>query len=262
MNTQEMLEVRDGIKPPLYEGKAKQLYSTDNPDELLMVFKDDITAGNGAKKDTMSEKGKLNCTISKKIYEYLEHKVDTHYISSPKVNEQIVKKVKIIPVEVVIRNISAGSICRRYGIEKGITFKTPLLELFYKDDDLDDPLCNEDVVCELNWATRHQLRVMKEQAHIVHKLMTDYWAKYDLKLVDAKYEFGTTTSRLGAPLSGDIVLADEITCDSQRIWTKEGKSLDKDVFRQGDNMQDVSDVYNYIHNLIGADDIYEWGCPR
>ena len=112
-----------------------------------------------------------------------------------------------------------------------------------------DPLANEDVIAELKWATRDQLRQMKEQAHIVHKLMTEFWAKYDLTLVDAKYEFGVTSS------SGDIVLADEITCDSQRIWTKDCKSLDKDVFRQGDNMGDVEDVYNYIHKLIDADDI-------
>ena len=234
----------------MYEGKAKLLYATDVPDELLMVFKDDITAGDGAKKDTMTNKGRLNCTTSKKIFEYLhENKVKTHYLSSPETKEQFVKQVEIIPVEVVIRNIGAGSICRRYAIEKGVIFSQPLLELFLKDDELHDPLVNEDVVVEMNWATRDQLRQMKAQAHIVHKLMTDYWAKYDLKLVDAKYEFGVTTR------SGNIVLADEITCDSQRIWTKDGKSLDKDVFRQGDNMGDVEDVYNYIHKLIDADDI-------
>ena len=233
----------------MYEGKAKVLYATGIPNELLMVFKDDITAGDGAKKDTMPNKGKLNCTTSKRIFEYLhEHNVETHYQSSPEVNEQFVKEVEIIPVEVVIRNIGAGSICRRYAIEKGVIFSTPLLELFLKDDDLHDPLVNEDVVVEMKWATRDQLRQMKEQAHINHKLMTLYWAKYDLKLVDAKYEFGKD-------VHGNIILADEITCDSQRIWTKDGKSLDKDVFRQGDNMGDVEDVYNYIHKLIGADSI-------
>ena len=237
-------------KLQMYEGKAKVLYATGDSDVLLMKFKDDITAGDGAKKDTMPNKGKLNCTISKKIFEYLhEHKVKTHYISSPETNEQFVKQVKIIPVEVVIRNISAGSICRRYNLEKGIIFSQPLLELFFKNDELHDPLCNEDVVAELKWATRNQLRQMKEQALIVHKLMTKFWAKYNLTLVDAKYEFGVTSS------SGNIVLADEITCDSQRIWTKDYKSLDKDVFRQGDNMSDVEDVYNYIHKLIGADSI-------
>lgn len=233
----------------MYEGKAKVLYATGIPNELLMVFKDDITAGDGAKKDTMPNKGKLNCTTSKRIFEYLhEHNVETHYQSSPEVNEQFVKQVEIIPVEVVLRNIAAGSICRRYAVDQGVIFNTPLLELFLKCDELHDPLCNEDVAVEMKWATRDQLRQMKEQAHIVHKLMTDYWAKYDLTLVDAKYEFGKD-------VNGNIILADEITCDSQRIWTKDGKSLDKDVFRQGDNMGDVEDVYNYIHKLIGADSI-------
>ena len=241
----------------MYEGKAKVLYATGVPNELLMVFKDDITAGDGAKKDTMANKGRLNCTISKKIFEYLhEHKVKTHYLSSPETNEQFVRQVDIIPVEVVIRNISAGSICRRYAVDQGVVFRSPLLELFLKCDELHDPLCNEDVAVEMNWATRDQLRKMKEQAHIVHKLMTDFWAKYDLRLVDAKYEFGVTSSIVdGVKEIGEIILADEITCDSQRIWTKDGKSLDKDVFRQGDNMDDVEDVYNYIHKLIGADSI-------
>ena len=233
----------------MYEGKAKVLYATGIPNELLMVFKDDITAGDGAKKDTMPNKGKLNCTTSKRIFEYLhEHNVETHYQSSPEVNEQFVKQVEIIPVEVVLRNIAAGSICRRYAVDQGVIFNTPLLELFLKCDELHDPLCNEDVAVEMKWATRDQLRQMKEQAHLVHKLMTDYWAKYDLTLVDAKYEFGKD-------VNGNIILADEITCDSQRIWTKDGKSLDKDVFRQGVNMGDVEDVYNYIHKLIGADSI-------
>jgi len=241
----------------MYEGKAKVLYATGVPNELLMVFKDDITAGDGAKKDTMANKGRLNCTISKKIFEYLhEHKVKTHYLSSPETNEQFVRQVDIIPVEVVIRNISAGSICRRYAVDQGVVFRSPLLELFLKCDELHDPLCNEDVAVEMNWVTRDQLRQMKEQAHIVHKLMTDFWAKYDLILVDAKYEFGVTSSIVdGVKEIGEIILADEITCDSQRIWTKDGKSLDKDVFRQGDNMDDVEDVYNYIHKLIGADSI-------
>ena len=233
----------------MYEGKAKVLYATGIPNELLMVFKDDITTGDGAKKDTMPNKGKLNCTTSKRIFEYLhEHNVETHYQSSPEVNEQFVKEVEIIPVEVVLRNIAAGSICRRYAVDQGVIFNTPLLELFLKCDELHDPLCNEDVAVEMKWATRVQLRQMKEQAHIVHKLMTDYWAKYDLTLVDAKYEFGKD-------VNGNIILADEITCDSQRIWKKDGNSLDKDVFRQGDNMGDVEDVYNYIHKLIGADSI-------
>ena len=174
----------------------------------------------------------------------------THYISSPAKNEQLVKKVEILPVEVVIRNIAAGSICRRYGLRKGHVFKTPLLELFYKDDDLHDPLVRDDVVLEMEWCTASQLAEIKRQAHIVHARMTEYWNSYELTLVDAKYEFGVTSN-------GEIVLADEITPDSQRIWDKDGSSLDKDTFRTGTDMHKVETVYNYIHDLIHADPIDE-----
>ena len=238
------------MQDQMYEGKAKILYTTDDSEISLMHFKDDITAGDGEKKDTMKNKGSLNCTISKKIFEFLEKQrgVHTHYISSPAKNEQLVKKVEILPVEVVIRNIAAGSICRRYGVRKGHPFKTPLLELFYKDDDLHDPLVRDDVVLEMEWCTASQLAEIKKQAHIVHARMTEYWKNYDLLLVDAKYEFGVT-------YDGEIVLADEITPDSQRIWDSEGNSLDKDVFRTGNKIEKVLTVYEYIHDLIEADPI-------
>ena len=238
------------MQDQMYEGKAKILYTTDDSEISLMHFKDDITAGDGEMKDTMKNKGSLNCTISKKIFEYLEKQrgVHTHYISSPAINEQLVKKVEILPVEVVIRNIAAGSICRRYGVRKGHPFKTPLLELFYKDDDLHDPLVRDDVVLEMEWCTASQLAEIKKQAHIVHARMTEYWKNYDLLLVDAKYEFGVT-------YDGEIVLADEITPDSQRIWDSEGNSLDKDVFRTGNKIEKVLTVYEYIHDLIEADPI-------
>ena len=238
------------MQDQMYEGKAKLLYTTDDSEISLMHFKDDITAGDGEMKDTMKNKGSLNCTISKKIFEYLEKQrgVHTHYISSPAINEQLVKKVEILPVEVVIRNIAAGSICRRYGVRKGHPFKTPLLELFYKDDDLHDPLVRDDVVLEMEWCTASQLAEIKKQAHIVHARMTEYWKNYDLLLVDAKYEFGVTCD-------GEIVLADEITPDSQRIWDSEGNSLDKDVFRTGNKIEKVLTVYEYIHDLIEADPI-------
>lgn len=234
----------------MYEGKAKILYKTDDKEVFLMHFKDDITAGDGEKKDTMKNKGSLNCTISKKIFEYLEKQrgIHTHYISSPAVNEQLVKKVEILPVEVVIRNIAAGSICRRYGVRKGHKFNTPLLELFYKDDALKDPLVRDDVVLEMGWCTASQLAEIKREAHIVHQKMTEYWQSYDLILVDAKYEFGVTCD-------GEIVLADEITPDSSRIWDKDGNSLDKDTFRTGTDMSKVETVYQYIHDLIEADEI-------
>lgn len=256
MNTQDMLSVRDGAEKPKYEGKAKQIFETSDPHVYRMVFKDDITAGDGEKKDTLPNKGKLNQTISKRIFEYLhgcptgryDTKVSTHYISSPSVNTQLVKRLEIIPVEVIIRNFAAGSFCRRYGIESGRKFHTPLLELFYKNDDLHDPLVNEDVVVEMGWCDISLLKEIKRQAHILNYHMQEYWAKHDLILVDQKFEFGLDDE-------GYVMLADEITCDSQRLWDKDGKSLDKDVFRKGNDMDKVSDVYNYIHSLIGADSI-------
>ena len=238
------------MQDKMYEGKAKILYKTDDKEVFLMHFKDDITAGDGEKKDTMKNKGSLNCTISKKIFEYLEKQrgVHTHYISSPAVNEQLVKKVEILPVEVVIRNIAAGSICRRYGVRKGHKFNTPLLELFYKDDALKDPLVRDDVVLEMGWCTASQLAEIKREAHIVHQKMTEYWESYDLILVDAKYEFGITCD-------GEIVLADSIEPDGCRLWDKDGNSLDKDTFRLGDDIKKVHTIYQYIHDLIHADPI-------
>ena len=234
----------------MYEGKAKILYATDDKTVSLMHFKDDITAGDGVKHDTMTNKGKLNCTISKKIFEYLDtcRGISTHYISSPQANEQLVKKLHILPIEVIVRNIAAGSICKRYGVRKGHTFKTPLIELFYKDDELHDPLVRDDVILEMEWCDSTQLSEIKNQALNIHNKMTEYWNHYELTLVDAKYEFGIDHN-------GNIMLADEVTPDSCRLWDKDGASLDKDVFRQGTDMDKVSTVYNYIHDLIQADNI-------
>ena len=257
MNATEMLEIRDGVTQNLlYEGKAKRIYETNDRSVYRMVFKDDITAGDGEKKDILLNKGKLNQTVSKKIYEYLhgcptgryDTKIATHYISSPSVNEQLVKKLNIIPVEVIIRNFAAGSFCRRYGVKKGYKFSSPLLELFYRDDDLHDPLCSEDVATEMGWCNPSQLQEIKRQSYILNHHMQEFWENEGLVLVDQKFEFGIDAD-------DNIMLADEITCDSQRLWNDKGESLDKDVFRQGDDMNEVSNVYKYIHNLIGADSI-------
>ena len=153
------------MESKMYEGKAKILYNTDDANISLMHFKDDITAGDGVKHDTMTNKGKLNCTISKKIFEYLDtcRGISTHYISSPQSNEQLVKKLHILPIEVIVRNIAAGSICKRYGVRKGHTFKTPLIELFYKCDELHDPLVRDDVVLEMEWCDALQLSKSKNK---------------------------------------------------------------------------------------------------
>jgi phosphoribosylaminoimidazole-succinocarboxamide synthase len=236
----------------LYEGKAKILYKTDVPDVLLMKFKDDITSGNGVKKSSMQGKGAINATTSKKIFEHLETQkgISTHYIGSPKNTEHLVKDVKIIPVEVVIRNYAAGSICRRYNIESGYKFRLPLLELFYKDDDLNDPLVNEGVVLEMKWATQEDLIKMKEMANRVNQVMVQFFKKHELTLVDFKVEFGIDKD-------GQLVLADELTLDSMRLWDKNGENLDKELFRQDNNIEIVLDAYQFIHRIIGADEILD-----
>ena len=224
----------------MYEGKAKILFKTHKDDVFLMRFKDDITAGNGAKHDLMENKGALNSTTSKKIFEYLhmQRGIFTHYIESPNVNEHL-----------VVRNYAAGSICRRYGIEQGYKFKRPLMEFFYKDDSLNDPLFGEDLAFELGWCDRIQLSKMKDMAHAVNTSMIKFWEKYNLTLVDSKVEFGVEQN-------GNILLADEYTLYSCRLWNEEGENLDKEIFRQEDNLEKVKSTYEYIHSLIGADSIY------
>ena len=236
----------------LYEGKAKILYKTEETDTLLMKFKDDLTSGNGAKKSSMQGKGAINATTSKKIFEHLETKkgISTHYLSSPSNTEHLVKDVKIIPVEVVMRNYAAGSICRRYNIKSGYKFKIPLLELFYKDDDLNDPLVNEGVVLEMKWATQEDLIQMQEMANRVNQVMVKFFKKHELTLVDFKIEFGIDKD-------GKLLLADELTLDSMRLWDKNGDNLDKELFRQDNNIEVVLDAYQYIHRIIGADKILD-----
>ena len=235
----------------MYEGKAKILFKTYEDDVFLMRFKDDITAGNGAKHDLMENKGALNSTTSKKIFEYLhlQRGIFTHYIESPNVNEHLVKNVKIIPIEVVVRNYAAGSICRRYGIDQGYKFKAPLMEFFYKDDSLNDPLFGEDLAFEMGWCNRIQLSKMKTMANTINLAMIKFWNQYNLTLVDSKVEFGVDKK-------GNILLADEYTLDSCRLWNEQGENLDKEIFRQEDDLEKVKSTYEYIHSLIEADSIY------
>jgi phosphoribosylaminoimidazole-succinocarboxamide synthase len=228
----------------LYEGKAKILYESSDPNYLIQYFKDDLTAGNGEKKDSFIRKGIFNQYTSTKIYEYLnECKIDTHLIKSINNREQVVKKLKIFQVEVVIRNIAAGSICRRYNIRKGHTFNTPLLELFYKDDSLNDPLINEAAIIEMGLCETHELFEIKRQAHTINQRMEEFWKQYKITLVDAKYEFGLDSNL-------KIVLGDEITLDTQRLWNRDKESLDKDLFRDGKSINTVTNAYQYIYDLI------------
>ncbi|PTK14863.1 phosphoribosylaminoimidazolesuccinocarboxamide synthase [Mammaliicoccus sciuri] len=211
----------------LYEGKAKRVFNTEQEGILRIEYKDEVTAGNGAKKDKMLGKGRLNNLITSKIFGILRQKgVESHFVEQISETEQLVKAVEIFPLEVVVRNVAAGSICKRLGFEKGHEFIEPLLELFYKKDELNDPLITDDHVSLLNIASSEELATIKKEALKVNKVLSEIMVDMNLILVDYKIEFGITSG-------GEILLADEISPDTCRIWDKETKeNFDKDVYRE------------------------------
>lgn len=211
----------------LYEGKAKRVFNTEQEGILRIEYKDEVTAGNGAKKDKILGKGRLNNLITSKIFGILRQKgVESHFVEQISETEQLVKAVEIFPLEVVVRNVAAGSICKRLGFEKGHEFIEPLLELFYKKDELNDPLITDDHVSLLNIASSEELATIKKEALKVNKVLSEIMDDMNLILVDYKIEFGITSG-------GEILLADEISPDTCRIWDKETKeNFDKDVYRE------------------------------
>ncbi|WP_431800904.1 phosphoribosylaminoimidazolesuccinocarboxamide synthase [Halobacillus andaensis] len=224
----------------LYEGKAKRVYHVnDQPDQLILSYKNDATAFNGKKKDEFEGKGRLNNLITSKIFEYLhQQNLHSHFIKSLNDTEQLVSRTTIIPLEVVVRNIAAGSITRRLGIEEKSDFKPPIVELFYKEDELDDPILNDQHALYLTDVTEAELESIKQKALKVNDYLIDLFKQADLNLVDFKLEFG----RLG---DGSIVLADEISPDTCRLWDREtGEKMDKDVFRE--SLGDLISVYENI----------------
>lgn len=226
----------------LYEGKAKVIYSTDDPDHLVQHFKDEATAFDGKKKGTIKEKGVLNNKISTRIFKYLEERgVKTHFVDMPSDREMVVKKLDILPVEVVVRNYAAGSLTRRLGIEEGTKLDRPLLELFYKSDELGDPLINDNHVLLFGWATEDELKEMKRAALRINELLTEFFDKRGIILVDYKLEFGRH--------KGEVLLGDEITPDGCRLWDKETKEkLDKDRFRR--DLGGVEEAYGSVLNKV------------
>ena len=220
----------------LYEGKAKQVYETANPEEYVIHYKDDATAGNGAKHDQFEGKGVLNNTISCIIFDMLEEAgIKTHMIK--KINERdiLVRKVTIFPLEVIVRNITTGSFCRRLGAPEGIVLDEPIFELSYKNDEYGDPLINDDHAVALKLATREELTYIRETTLKINELLKAFFLSLNLKLVDFKIEFGKTSD-------GEILLADEISPDSCRLWDVEtNQKYDKDVFRQ--DIGDLIETY-------------------
>ncbi|MDB3085916.1 phosphoribosylaminoimidazolesuccinocarboxamide synthase [Clostridioides difficile] len=229
----------------LYEGKAKQVYSTDNENEYVVYYKDDATAFNGEKKAEISSKGILNNKISTIIFEMLkENNINTHFIKSLSDREMLVKKVEILPLEVIVRNIAAGSICKRVGLEEGEVFDEPIFEISYKNDAYGDPMLNDDYAVVMKLATREELKFLREETLKINELLKAFFLKLNLKLVDFKIEFGKDSE-------GNIILADEVSPDTCRLWdVNTNEKLDKDRFRKdlGDLVEGYTEVLSRMNN--------------
>ncbi|HFI0427353.1 TPA: phosphoribosylaminoimidazolesuccinocarboxamide synthase [Streptococcus suis] len=222
----------------LYSGKAKDIYATADSDQIVAVYKDQATAFNGGKKEQITGKGRLNNLISSLIFEKLnEAGVKTHFIKRLSDTEQLNKKVEIIPLEVVLRNVTAGSFSKRFGVEEGIVLPTPIIEFYYKKDELDDPFINEEHIAFLELASQEQIDYIKEETRRINGFLKDLFAQIGLTLVDFKLEFGVDSS-------GQILLADEFSPDNCRLWDADGNHLDKDVFRRG--LGDLTEVYEVV----------------
>jgi len=228
----------------IYEGKAKKVFLTDNPDYVIVDYKDDATAFNAQKKGTIVGKGVVNNKVSNHFFRLLEKEgIPTHYVEQLSDRETVVKKVEIVPVEVIIRNRAAGSFSKRVGVPEGSDLKCTILEYSYKDDDLGDPMINSYYVKALGLATDEEMEKIDRYSFQVNDFMTKYLAKLGVELIDFKLEFGR--------FKGDIVLADEISPDTCRFWDMEtGKKLDKDRFRH--DLGDVEEAYQeIIRRLMG-----------
>lgn len=214
-------------KEQLYEGKAKKVFATEDNAYVIVSYKDDATAFDGTKKGTIAGKGVVNNLMSNHIMQLLEKDgIPTHFVKELSDTETVVKKVSIVPLEVIIRNISAGSFAKRYGVEEGIVFDAPTIEFSYKNDDLHDPLINDYHALALKLATKEEIETIKNYAFKINSIMKDYFLKINVTLVDFKLEFGKLAD-------GTIVLADEISPDTCRFWdVNTGEKLDKDRFRR------------------------------
>ena len=225
------------------EGKAKSLFETENQQELMMVYRDDTSAFDGKKKEALKGKGEINNIFNAHIMDYLANNgIDTHYIKTISKNESLVHRLDMLPVECVVRNIATGSICRRLGVEQGLNFEEPLFEFFLKDDDLGDPLINDNHIIAFKWGTEKEIKIMKEKTLAINKLLCKKFSDAGLILVDYKVEFG----RKG----DDIILGDEFTPDGCRIWDQDtGESLDKDRFRK--DLGNVVESYQIVAHKLG-----------
>lgn len=227
----------------LYEGKAKKVFLTDDADRLIVDYKDDATAFNGEKKGTIMGKGVVNNRMTNKVFQMLEKEgVPTHYVEELSDRETLVKKVEIVPLEVIIRNVAAGSFSKRLGVEEGTKLTIPTIEFSYKNDDLGDPLINSYFAVALNLATWEEIETIKKYAFKVNDVLKAYFLQADMKLIDFKIEFGRH--------HGEIILADEVSPDTCRLWdVHTNEKLDKDRFRR--DMGNVEEAYNEVFRRLG-----------
>ena len=229
----------------IYEGKAKILYETSNPDEILVYYKDDATAGNGAKKGTIVDKGIMNNKMTAFFFDLLaKHGIKHHYISMPSEREMIVQKLQIVPLEVIVRNVAAGSLAKRLGLEEGVPMKRTVLEFCYKNDELGDPMLNRYHILAMDIATESELDEIARISFEVNDILTKFLKDRGVDLIDFKLEFGRNSK-------GEIILADEISPDNCRFWdSKTKEKLDKDRFRR--DLGGVEDAYKeMLHRLTG-----------
>ncbi|MBE6046986.1 MAG: phosphoribosylaminoimidazolesuccinocarboxamide synthase [Clostridium sp.] len=232
-------------KEMLYEGKAKKVYATDKADEVIVYYKDDATAFNGEKKAQISNKGILNNAITSSIFEMLKaNGIKTHFVKKLNDREQLCKKVEIVPLEVIVRNVAAGSMAKRLGLEEGTPLKTTVFEISYKDDALGDPLVNDYHAVAIGATTFEELKVIYDMTDKINNLLKDFFKQMNINLIDFKIEFGR--------YNGEILLADEISPDTCRFWdATTGEKLDKDRFRR--DLGNVEGAYVEILNRIKGD---------
>ncbi|MCB4940048.1 phosphoribosylaminoimidazolesuccinocarboxamide synthase [Streptococcus mutans] len=225
-------------KELIYSGKAKDILTTEDENVIIAQYKDQATALNGVKKEQIAGKGQLNNQISSLIFQKLNAAgVATHFIKKISETEQLNKKVKIIPLEVVLRNVTAGSFSKRFGVKEGIQLEKPIVEFYYKNDDLDDPFINDEHVKFLKLANDEDIAYIKAETRRINKLLSDWFHQIGLKLIDFKLEFGFDKD-------GKIILADEFSPDNCRLWDAQGHHMDKDVFRRG--LGELTNVYEVV----------------
>ena len=227
----------------LYEGKAKKVFATEDPDLLIVSYKDDATAFNGQKRGTITGKGVINNKMSNALMSMLQkHGIPTHFVEQLSDRDTLVKRVEIVPLEVIVRNISAGSFAKNYGVQEGIVFSEPTVEFTYKNDALGDPLLNDSHALALGLTTREELEQIRNYALQIDKLLQSFWLSCGVTLVDFKLEFGRLSD-------GTVILADEISPDTCRLWdSKTGEKLDKDRFRR--DLGGVEDAYHEIMSRL------------